>query len=592
MEEVSWGGCFSYGDNNSIKLNGNNITQLLGENGAGKSSIALIIQEAFFNKNSKGIKKADIPNRLGDGSYWIKLPFTLNGKHYVIQINRKGTLKVKLTENGEDISSHTATDTFKTIESLIGMDFKTFVPLIYQSTTEGLSFLTATDTNRKKFLIDLFNLNEYDSYHTIFKEIVSETVTAVSRIEGQISSISTWIKKNESLPDKKDMMPIPELADNDELWELKDRVARAKDTNKKIEANNKLTEILKSISFDKSLVAQTKEDTSSINMELGGLTSEIKRLTALIAKLEDLEDQCPTCEQDINKSIQQNFVNTAKVQLEEAQARKTYLNTKLAEVTKMNNLITEAKNKQNEWESLYTKIDRTLTKTLEDVHEINERIILIESDLSRKKKNYDAAISNNMEAEKHNSRISVILEQLNEHREELAKAQNRLKAATTELGLLEILKKAFSTNGLVAYKLENLVKDLENVTNNYLGELSDGRFTLQFSVTSDKLNVSLTDDGAEIEVAALSSGELARVNTATLLAIRKLMNSISKTQVNILFLDEVLNVLDEFGKERLVEVLLQEEGLNTFLVSHGWNHSLLAKIQVSKKDGISELRND
>ena len=591
MEELSFGGLFSYGDNNVVKLNGPNITQLLGENGAGKSSIALIIQEAFFNKNSKGIKKADIPNRLGDGAYWIKLPFTLNGKHYVIQVNRKGTLKVKLTENGEDISSHTATETFKTIESLIGMDFKTFVPLIYQSTTEGLSFLTATDTNRKKFLIDLFGLNEYDAYHAIFKEIVSETVTAVARIEGQISSVTTWIKKNEALPDKKDMLPIPEIPNNDELWELKDRISRAKETNKKIEANNKLTEILKSISFDKTLVAQSKEDTSSINIELGALASEIKRLTALINKLEDLDDKCPTCEQDINKSIQVHFVTQAKTQLEEAQSKKAALTKKLAEVTKMNSLITEAKDKQNEWESLYTKVDRTLTKTLEDVHEINERIILIEAELSRKKKIYDSAISNNMEAEKHNSRISVILEQLNEHREELAKVQQRLKTATTELGLLEILKKAFSTNGLVAYKLENLVKDLENVTNNYLGELSDGRFTLQFSVTSDKLNVSLTDDGAEIEVAALSSGELARVNTATLLAIRKLMNSISKTQVNILFLDEVMNVLDEFGKDRLVEVLLQEEGLNTFLVSHGWSHPLLEKITVTKDDGESRLSN-
>jgi DNA repair exonuclease SbcCD ATPase subunit len=591
MEEVSWGGCFSYGDNNSVKLNGANITQLLGENGAGKSSIALIIQEAFFNKNSKGVKKADIPNRIGDGSYWIKLPFTLNGKHYVIQVNRKGTLKVKLTENGEDISSHTATDTFKTIESLIGMDFKTFVPLIYQSTTEGLSFLTATDTNRKKFLIDLFGLNEYDTYHVMFKEIVSETVTAVSRIEGQLSSISTWIKKNEALPDKKTLMEVPDIPKDDELWSLKDRINRVKETNKKIESNNKLAEILKSISFDKSLIGQTKEDTSSINMELGGLESEIKSRKALIAKLDSLQDKCPTCEQDIDKHKQEHFLVYAKGELKDAQDRKAFLTVKLAEVTKMNNLITEAKNKQNEWESIYTKIDKTLTKTLEDVNDIQDRIILIEADIRSKKKIYDAAISNNMETEKHNARISVILEQLNEHREELAKVQERLKTATVELGLLEILKKAFSTNGLVAYKLENLVKDLENVTNSYLGELSDGRFTLQFSVTSDKLNVSLTDDGAEIEVAALSSGELARVNTATLLAIRKLMNSISKTQVNILFLDEVMNVLDEFGKDRLVEVLLQEEGLNTFLVSHGWSHPLLQKITVTKEDGESRLNN-
>lgn len=102
-----------------------------------------------------------------------------------------------------------------------------------------------------------------------------------------------------------------------------------------------------------------------------------------------------------------------------------------------------------------------------------------------------------------------------------------------------------------------------------------------------KLNVLLTDEGNEIGVSALSSGEMARVNISTLLAIRKLMQGISKSTINVLFLDEVISVLDEYGRERLVEVLLQEEGLNSFLVSHGWQHPLLAKLVIKKKDGIS-----
>ena len=58
---------------------------------------------------------------------------------------------------------------------------------------------------------------------------------------------------------------------------------------------------------------------------------------------------------------------------------------------------------------------------------------------------------------------------------------------------------------------------------------------------------------------------MARVNIATLIAIRKLMTSISKSRINVLFLDEVNQALDEQGKEKVVEVLLGEESLNTFL---------------------------
>ena len=53
LEQVNWGDCFSYGTSNELKLNENTITQLIGDNGAGKSSISLIIQEALYNKNSR-----------------------------------------------------------------------------------------------------------------------------------------------------------------------------------------------------------------------------------------------------------------------------------------------------------------------------------------------------------------------------------------------------------------------------------------------------------------------------------------------------------------------------------------------------------
>ncbi|NDD82989.1 hypothetical protein EBZ38_01720 [bacterium] len=497
IKEISWGNCFSYGDKNSIKLDENNITQLIGENGSGKSSIALIIQEALFNKNSKGIKKADIPNRLLSDKYWIKLNFDYNLKQYEINLDRKSTLKVKLIEDGADISSHTATDTFKTIEKILGIDFKVFVQLMYQSTTDGLSFLTATDTNRKKFLIDLFGLNEYEEYHELFKSLVQSTTQKVNQTTGSIDAITNWIRKNENQSNFMDQIELPEPpTDNAELWALKDKASRIKEINRKINDNNKLKELLEQITWDEDIIKLQKQDPAEQNGRVGEINAELKALGTLVTKIESLGDKCPTCEQEINKELQASLVKEAK----------------------------------------------------------------------------------------------LILEQLEEHRADLEKSQINLRALSNELSLVEILKKAFSTNGLVAYKLENLVKDLEQLTNVYLAELSDGRFTLLFSIVSDKLNVKLTDSGNDIDVTALSSGELARVNTATLLAIRKLMNSISKTQINILFLDEVINVLDEYGRDRLVEVLLQEEGLNTFLVSHSWSHPLLNKVHIQKVDGISSIK--
>ena len=220
---------------------------------------------------------------------------------------------------------------------------------------------------------------------------------------------------------------------------------------------------------------------------------------------------------------------------------------------------------------------------------MQDKITELSNKIKEDRKKIQEVVAKNEEIERYNTRISIIQEQQEDFEQQLEDLLGKHKEIQDKLANVEVLKKAFSTNGLLAYKIENLVKDLEELTNEYLAELSDGRFSLEFVVSNDKLNVSIDDNGNSVEILALSAGELARVNTSTLLAIRKLMSSISKSRINVLFLDEVTNVLDELGKEKMVEILLREENLNTYIVSHGWTHPLLSKIEVIKEDKVSHL---
>ena len=130
------------------------ISQLTAPNGSGKSSIAMIIQETLFNKNIKGIKKADILNRWSKEKNWnSELTFVADDKDYVVSVTRTGAqTKVKLLEDGKDVSDHKVLDTYKMISEIVGLDFEVFSQLTYQSSTDLLEFLKATDANRKKFL--------------------------------------------------------------------------------------------------------------------------------------------------------------------------------------------------------------------------------------------------------------------------------------------------------------------------------------------------------------------------------------------------------------------------------------------------------
>lgn len=593
LKTLKWSNCFSYGENNELDLSSTKLTQILGTNGVGKSSIPLILEEILFNKNSKGIKKADIPNRELNNGYTINLQFSNGADEYEIDLNRKSTLKVKLVKNGEDISSHTATNTYKTIQEVIGIDFKTFTQVVYQNTNASLNFLTATDANRKKFLIDLLGLEKYVDMFEVFKEASREVEQEYAQIQGRISTIEKWLESHK-LTDTTplELVNLPKISEEDEeeIGSLMAEIKNISSTNRQISQNNQYKKMLKQIDISeiKAIEADSLKSYDNEQSELGVITGSISLSKKTIEKMEKLDNVCPTCEQSVPEEFKEKHILEEKQKIEKQKDRYADLQKKIKEIQENNERFNHKLKKEKEWEDLYRSIDPALPSELVDEDDLKRRLDVIKQKVAEEKREIQKLQKENETRAAHNARIEVISSQTEEFEEQLSKLSNKHSEISNKKGNLEILKKAFSTNGLIAYKIENLVKELEELTSEYLAELSDGRFTLNFAVNNDRLNVEITDNGKIIDILALSSGELARVNTATLLAIRKLMSSLSSTKINVLFLDEVMTVLDETGKERLVEVLLEED-LNTYLVNHGWSHPLLEKVEIVKEKNISRL---
>jgi len=593
LKKLKWNNCFSYGEDNILDLNDSTVTQLVGTNGAGKSSIPLILEEVLFNKNSKGIKKADIANRINNKGYDISLDFDVNGDEYKIEVNRRASIKCKLFKNDEDISSHTATNTYKTVEEVLGLDFKTFTQIVYQNTNTSLQFLTATDTNRKKFLIDLLQLEKYVDYFEIFKEKSRVLSGEVSHIQGKLDTIIKWLDDNNlEAPTILPKLDLPKISENDleQLSSLQLEFKNISEINRKINQNNFYKTELAGIDLSKyknegNHLLESRQNYDKDLEELGKwqsvYNSEVFEGTS--------EDICPTCGQEVDQDLLDEIYQREEEKHNQAFNYIKKIQDTIRHKKKVNEQIDEKQKEERRWKELFNSIDQTLPAEIKDADELQRKIEMLAEKIDNEQKELEYVINENESRERHNTRLQVIQEQIGEFKEELKTHENKLEEVKDMLGSIDILKKAFSTNGLLAYKIENLVKDLEELTNEYLAELSDGRFNLQFVVLNDKLNVEIDDNGKAVEILALSAGELARVNTSTLLAIRKLMSSISKSRINVLFLDEVTNVLDEVGKEKMVEILLGEENLNTYIVSHGWTHPLLSKIEVIKENEISRL---
>ena len=595
IKELRWSNCFSYGSNNTINFVKAPLTQLVGKNGHGKSSIALILEEVLFNKNSKGIKKADILNRyVKDKTYTIELDLERDDNDYTIKTTRGANQTVKLLKNGQDISAHTATQTYKIIEDIVGIDHKSFAQIVYQSNAMSLEFLTSADTARKKFLIEILNLTKYTKASEVFKDISLELGKEISATQAKVNTVRGWLDKYE----KTDLTPKQLLAVENldpkleqTAAQLNLEIANVDKTNRKIVQNNTYRKQLESINLDFSnQQAVDYELIKELQQEQTENMKTVKDGEVFVKKLKNLSGVCPTCFSEIDSTKTQELITAKEEEIESARATAAVALIKCNELQQLDRLNKETIKTQQEFERLHQLIDNTLsTKTL-DKNELQNQYDNLVRTIQETKQRIKLAEDKNLQIQNHNSKIDTIRQQLQEMSEELEEYSFQLHLMTERMSILQVLTKTFSTTGLVAYKIECLVKDLESITNQYLVDLSDGRFQISFKVnSSDKLLVVVTDNGRDIDINALSGGEKARVNIATLLAIRKLMQTLSSSRINLLILDETVEALDVDGKEKLVEVLLGEEHLNTFLISHGFSHPLLERVNVIKRANISRI---
>ena len=598
---------FSYGQNNEIDLNANKITQLTAPNGSGKSSVALILQELLYSKNIKSIKKADILNRYTKNDTWSgKIEFSVDNQDYGVEVKRtKNQSKIQFyQQNGSntvDLTEHKIPDTYKKIQELIGLDFEIFSQLTYQSSTDLLEFLKATDTNRKKFLINLFNLEKYPNIGEVIKMKLSESEKLSYKLDGEMKSIKDFLDEA-VIEEKQKLIEVPKVEESKRtnLAKAQNEFNEYESLCKKIDKNNLYIKDRDKLEFDVSL-AQPNENTAiydghaRIKEEITALSIHQKNLEKSLKNL-DTSDKCYACGQTIDNSQSVMLQSNIEEDLFKTKGKSIELATSIEKVQKE---INEHEKKVHDWE-LNTKsiekfeqlsqfIDDSIPATYPDFDTLKNEIQVLKDELKNQEYKREEAIESNEKIKSHNTKVDTLIEQKRYFLARQELLNNDILKLKSKIKNLNILRKAFSTTGIVAFKLENLTKELETGINEYLSDLSDGQFQVIFRLNGEKLNIVVINNGQESPIETVSGGEFSRIQTAILLAIRNVLSKIGGNYINLLFLDEITGVLDEAGKEKLIEILQEEDNLNIFLISHDFTHPLIDKISINKKDNVSYI---
>ena len=594
---------FSYGKDNVVYFDKNKITQLTAPNGSGKSSIALVLQETLFNKNIKNIKKSDILNRHCKEKTWSScLEFYVDQVFYEIEVKRTGAqTKVVLKQDSVDISDHKVLDTYKKLHQILNLNFDIFSQLTYQSSVDLLDFLKATDTNRKKFLINLFNLEKYVNIGETVKLKSSSVEKEHSIKQGELRSIEQFLSSVEipSLLEEKEVPEIDETLQQ-QIGILQQELNNYQTICKNIDKNNLYISERDSLVFDLNLKKpeffSSLSEYTETKKQVNNIDSNIKRLKRECDSL-DTAEHCYACGQPLDVSHAKELQTRL---LQEIDSLKLEQQTLIEQISEWDKELSQLKKEKQAYENNQKVIERfeQLTQLINteipteypDIPNIKEKIAELEQKYLIQKQNSNKIIEFNKQVGINNAKVAALEEQKDDflNRQKDIKKDNI--SLSSSINNLSILKKAFSTSGIVAFKLENLTKELESSINYYLSLLSDGQFQVEFILDKEKLNIVVINNGLSTPIETVSGGEFSRIQTAILLAIRNLLSKLGGSSINLLFLDEITGVLDDEGKEKLIEVLTEETFLNVFLISHDFTHPLINKVEIAKKDNISSIQ--
>ena len=615
--DLKFSNYLSYGANNSLEFTKDKVTILSAENGYGKSSLATVLEDCLFSKNSKGILKGELQNRYLPEKPEATVTFRVGKDFYELT---KTSTKATLFCNGDDISGHTATQTHKQIEKIFGMDFSTFTKLIYQSLNSNLDFLKETDANRKKFLIQLLDLDHYNVIEEELKTEAKKLKTDVDNLKGQHSSLVSF---SIEVPPGLIEVEVPELLEDNETAHLKHLLSEianiesrnkkakddyARDTKHKTDAISKYDNLVENRrKFLDRLEKHKESKPATVAFDPIELLEMRKRITQLDTtrnsfkatyqkfKAASEHTECPTCKSQLDVTEAANARDSAAQSYKGLGPELTDLNNQLTILLENEKIVKQ----YQDWSTKLTQLEASIPEEPElpvltdieppvlepvpDATSLREAIDIIAKKIVENRRKIKEAQIFNAHVLVNNAKAEQAAQQIEQRNSKLVVVTELLKIAEQDYNDYVLLAK--STKELVSYKIESSIKAFEEKINKYLVELSDGRFLLTFKMDTTKLVVRLLADGAEIKISSLSSGEYALLQVATLLAIRA---NVAKQNINLLILDEVISVLSDHNKDKLVDILLKEP-YNSILVSHGYGNPECGLISINKKNNISRL---
>ena len=543
FEKIRWKNFLSTGNNfTEIDLTQKPTTLVVGDNGAGKSTMLDALSFGLFGKSHRKISKAQLVNSVNQKGTLVEVLFSVNGINYkIVRGIKPNVFEIWANDNMINQNSH-AKEYQQILErNILKLTHKSFHQIVVLGSSSFVPFMQLGSGARREVIEDLLDINMFSKMNALLKEKMSILKEDIKDNSHEIEVVKTKINSQKKyLRDLSALNTAHRKEKESEITVLLAEITELQDFN----TENMSTATTRQQDLSKKLEKVTTSREKLLNYQ-SSFKSEIK---SVVKQAKFFEDNaiCPTCDQDIDEDLRDtkktdaqtrakelnDVMNESHKALHEFETQLKELNTELAEVTELQNTV----NNNNQ---TITRINRNIDRIRNEIESMAENtgdLAEANDDLMRLNKDLDTKQDQKYKLHENYSYQQVSSELLRD-------------------------------TGIKTKIIKQYLPVINQLTNQYLQILD---FFVHFDLDESFNETIRSRFRDNFSYDSFSEGEKQRIDLSLLFTWRQIAKMKNSVATNLLILDETFDSsLDDDGVDNLMKIIhtLGEE-TNVFVISH------------------------